>query len=125
MKKVMDPAGMIEVFAELMNAGDLEGLLALYEDDAVLAPAPGQRVIGKAQIRAALAEFLSLNGRITARNNYCMQAGDIALTQGAWTLTYAGPDGQQLEQSARSSEVMRQQADGSWLYAIDHAFTDD
>ncbi len=41
------------------NAGDLEGLVALYEPGGVLASATGQPAAGHDAIRAALRQFLA------------------------------------------------------------------
>ena len=116
---------MNAAFAGALNSGDVELLLALYEPDAVLVPFPGERAVGKAAIREALAGLLALNGRMTSQNNYCLRVGELALLQGQWRLTCTGEDGQTVEQTARSAEIVRQQADGSWLYVIDHPFGDD
>ncbi len=36
------PEAVIDRFAELISAGDVEGALALYEEDAVIVPEPGR-----------------------------------------------------------------------------------
>ena len=122
--KVMNPEDITAAFARAYNSGDVEKLLALYEEDAVLAIAPQQRAQGKAQIRAALLQSLSFGGHMEAVNRYCLRSGDIALVQGEWTL-YAEQDGTRLVLSARTAEVVRCQRDGSWLYVCDHAFGAD
>lgn len=123
--KVTEPQQMNAAFATAYNSGDIENLLALYEPNAVLVPQPGQRAVGLAAIRAALAGFLNLQGKMQSENVYCIRTGDIALLQASWKLSAIGADGQPLELSARTAEVVRQQPDGSWLYLIDHAFAND
>ena len=122
---VTRPEEMNTAFAQAYNSGRVEELLALYEPDALLAPAPGARARGLDEIREALVALVALRGRMTSVNAYCMQVGDLALLQGEWTLTATGPGGEPIEQSARSAEVVRRQPDGSWLYVIDHPFGDD
>jgi uncharacterized protein (TIGR02246 family) len=123
--KVMRPENMNAAFAEALNSGDIEKLVGLYEPDAILAPAPGQRAVGREAIRAALEGLLALRGRMESRNNYCMRSGDIALLQGEWVLRFTGPDHQPVEQRSRTAEVVRKQPDGSWLYVVDHPYIDD
>jgi uncharacterized protein (TIGR02246 family) len=113
-------------FQEAFNAGDLEGLMALYEPDAVLVPQPGAEPVRGAQaIRAALAGFLALKGRLELGTRHVLRHGDIALLRSAWRLKGTGPDGKPVEMAHGSAEVVRRQADGSWRYIIDHPFGSD
>jgi ketosteroid isomerase-like protein len=122
---VRKPEDMNGAFADAYNSGDVERLLALYEPGAVLAPQPSERAVGADEIRAAFVELLALQGEMTSKNNYCLQVGDLALLQGEWRLSFVGPSDVRIELSSRSAEVVRRQADGSWLYVIDHPFGDD
>ena len=112
-------------FAEAVNSGDLERMLALYEPEAVLAPRPGEQAHSLGEIRAALHELLSLGGEMESRNVWCIQVGELALLRGEWRLRGTAPDGSPLELASRTAEVVRRQPDGSWLYVIDHAFDAD
>ncbi len=116
---------MNAAFAAAVNSGDVENLVVLYEPDALLAPEPGKRARGHAEIRDALSHLLALGGTMESRNNYCMEVGDLALLQGEWTLVGTAPDGEPFEVTSRTAEVVRRQPDGSWLYVVDHAFADD
>lgn len=118
------PESIHQAFMAAFNAGDAARLLALYEPEASLMPAPGQVVIGRAAIGEALAGFLALNGRMTIETVRVIQAGDIALLHGAWILSGTGPDGSAIEMAGRNAEVVRRQADGSWMFAIDNPFGD-
>jgi ketosteroid isomerase-like protein len=48
-----EPEDLSDFFIERANAGDVEGLVALYEPDAVLAFPPGRVSAGHDEIRAA------------------------------------------------------------------------
>jgi uncharacterized protein (TIGR02246 family) len=122
---VTRPEDMNGAFAEAVSSGDVERVLALYEPEALLAPRPGERASGPDEIRAALDELLALEGTMSSRNVWCMQVDELALLQGEWHLSGTAPDGSPVELSSRTSEVVRRQADGSWLYVIDHAFGTD
>jgi ketosteroid isomerase-like protein len=116
---------MNAAFADAVNSGEIERLLALYEPDALLAPEPGRRARGHDEIREALLGLLALGGRMTSANAYCMQVDDLALLQGDWRFSATGPDGSPVELAGRSAEVVRRQGDGSWRYVIDHPFGSD
>jgi len=123
--KVMEPQNMNAAFEEAYNAGDIEPLMALYEQDAVMAPSPGKRAVGHFAIREVLLRLLAIKGRITCRNLYCIRVDRIALLQAEWKLAGIRPDGKPVDMSSRTAEVVRQQEDGSWRYIIDHAFASD
>jgi uncharacterized protein (TIGR02246 family) len=119
------PKDVQSQWAKAFNAGDLEGLMALYAPDACLVPQPGQPVQGHDAIREALRNFVSLGAKIEIDADYVLESKDTALLRGRWQLTGKGPDGQPLDMRGRSSEVVRRQPDGSWVYVIDHPYGAD
>ena len=120
------PVEVHTLFREAFNAGDLRGLMALYEPDAVLIPQPGaEPVRGARAIRAALRGFLALKGRVELQTKHVVEHGDIALLRAAWRLNGTGPDGAPVEMTHGSAEIVRRQPDGSWRYVIDHPFGSD
>ena len=112
--------GIYAEFAKCFNSGDLEGLLNLYEEDAVFVRGPGDHVSGRASIREALQGFLDTGGQISFRTRHAVQHGDIALLSNEYTLQGVDADGKSFTISGKTSEVLRRQADGRWLYIIDH-----
>tara|TARA_R110001592_G_scaffold363371_2_gene685879 strand:- start:17648 stop:18046 length:399 start_codon:yes stop_codon:yes gene_type:complete len=112
--------GIYAQFAKCFNARDMEGLLDLYEADAVFVRGPGDHVSGRASIREALQEFLNTGGQISFRTRHAVQCGDIALLGNEYTLQGTDADGEAFTMSGNTSEVLRRQADGRWLYVIDH-----
>ncbi len=106
-------------FANRLNAGDLDGLVALYEDVAVFEPGPGILVRGKTAIRRALEGLLTLEPTITSQVEQIMAADDLALVVNRWSLTGTGPDGEEVRRSGSSADVLRRQADGRWLVVVD------
>jgi uncharacterized protein (TIGR02246 family) len=119
------PQDVQSQWAKAFNAGDLEGLMALYATDACLVPQPGQPVHGHNAIRNALQGFLSLGAKIKMDAEYVLETKDTALLRGRWQLTGKAPDGQPLDMHGRSSEVVRRQPDGGWVYIIDHPYGAD
>ena len=53
------PEDLTRLFVERANAGDADGIAALYEEDAVMAYPPGQTTVGRAAIQALWEEVLS------------------------------------------------------------------
>jgi enoyl-CoA hydratase len=116
---VSDPAELPQLFAERASAGDIEGLMALYEDTATLVGPGGVAVAGKQAIRERLEQLLAMTPRITPTHSRTMVAGDIALMSGDWQLRLGPGEGGEASFESSSTEVARRQHDGSWLYVID------
>ena len=100
-----------------VNNQDLDGLVALYAPDAAMVLPDGSTVTGTEAIREQWAGLLAMKGRMTLRSRYAIEAGDLAILSNEWTFT-AG----ELTMGATTAEVARRQADGGWLYVIDHPF---
>lgn|ERR671910_33862 len=113
------PEALMRCFTDRLNAGDLDGLVGLYEPTAVFEPQPGIVVHGHAEIRQALEELLATDPRITAETVEVLQAEDVALVINEWAMTGTAPDGSQVRQGGRSADVVRQQPDGRWLVVVD------
>ena len=116
------PEEMPRLWAETFVAGDLDALVALYEADATLVAQPGEVVTGVEAIREVLRAFLATKPSFNLEVRKVLQAGDIALSFADWTLVGTGPDGEPIEMSAQTSDVLRRQADGTWRFAIDNPY---
>lgn len=113
------PAEIDVIFERELNAGNLEGLLALYEPSATFAVEPGKNVAGTDAIREALDGFLKLGPTIKLQSRVLGDTGDVAMVSSKWNLTGSGPDGRALNLSGESLEVVRKQPDGTWKFIID------
>ena len=107
-------------FAKYFNARDLEGLLGLYEEDAVFVRGPEDYVSGHESIGEALQASFDTGGKISFKVRHAVQHGDIALLSNEYTLEGVDAAGESFVMTGKTSEVLRQQADGRWLYIIDH-----
>jgi uncharacterized protein (TIGR02246 family) len=114
------PEALMRTFSDRVHAGDLDGLVALYEPAAVFEPQPGVVVEGHEAIRQALAELLALRPTMVAETVEVLQADDVALVINEWTMTGTAPDGSEVRQGGRSADVVRRQPGGGWLVLIDH-----
>jgi ketosteroid isomerase-like protein len=93
--------------------------VALYEPAAVFEPQPGVVVEGRQAIRQALAEVLALRPTMVAETVEVLQGDDVALVINEWTMTGTAPDGSEVRQGGRSSDVVRRQPGGEWLVLVD------
>ena len=110
------------LFAEALNAGNLNALAALYEPQATLMPSPGKIVNGTAAIKESLLNFIAGKPNMSISSRVVAQAGDMAVTSAKWELSMTGPDGKPAQMTGQSIEVVRRHPDGRWLYVIDLPF---
>ena len=102
------PEDLSRLFVERANAGDVDGLVALYEPDAVLAFPPGQVITGSHAIRQAYERLLADRPTFTAGDQQpALCHGDLALTS------------TRLVGGGATVEVGRHEPDGTWLWVID------
>lgn len=122
---VHDPEELTHLFAKRASAGDLEGLVALYEADATLVGPDGELATGEGAIRKLLGTLLAAAPQITPTGGQeTMIGGDVALMSNRWQMTLGKGDGAPVIEGA-STEVARRQADGGWLYVIDQPVIDN
>jgi len=110
------PEHVSERLVSLLNTGDIDAVLALYEDDAVFADLGGS-VRGLEAIGEAHREFFESGYVLSLNHPAVFESGDIALVHWSWTVTR--PDGSPIE--GVSAEVLRRQPDGQWKYVIDNS----
>ena len=102
------PNDLERLFVERANAGDLEGLLSLYEPNAVVADGRGRIAVGREQIRSFLRDFLAERPRLDSSVQAApLCSGDIALTS-----SRAG-------NGDLTAEIARRQVDGTWRWVVD------
>ncbi|MBF6230602.1 nuclear transport factor 2 family protein [Nocardia farcinica] len=113
------PEELATLFTRYFNAGDLDGLLSLYEPGAVLFPMPGERRTGLDAIRESLRGMLDSGARIELTVRGVHVAGELALIANDSVLTGAGPDGTLV---STTTEIARRGSDGSWRYVLDDPY---
>jgi ketosteroid isomerase-like protein len=102
------PEDLSRLIVERPNAGDVDGLVALYEPDAVLALPDGQIATGSDEIRRAHERLVADRPKFEpGTQRPTVRSGDLALTSS------------RLANGAVTVEVARRQPDRTWLWVID------
>ena len=110
-----------ELFVERFNAQDADGCVELYEQNAVILPPGAPEVVsGHAAIRGVLDGILSLRAKMDNTIVRVIERQDIAILYSRWTVSGTGPDGTAVTLGGTTSDVVRRQQDGRWLFAIDN-----
>jgi ketosteroid isomerase-like protein len=108
-ERAVEPEELARLFVERANAGDAEGLAALYEPDAVLAYPPGQMTVGREAIRAVYERFVAMAPRLEREEPL------LTLRMGNLALTSTRPR----DDAGARAQVARRQPDGTWLRVLD------
>lgn len=107
-KSAQEPNDLERFFVERANAGDVEGLVALYEPNAVVAHNDGRVATGLIEIREMFFAFLADRPQPhSSTQAEALRSGDLALTSS------------RLSNGDITAEVARRQPDGSWLWVVD------
>lgn len=108
-ERAMKPEELTRMFVERANAGDADGIAALYEEHAVMAYPPGQLTVGRDAIRDLWEKLLADRPRFEPEPPLpTLVSGDIALTS-------TPPK----DRAGARAQVVRRQPDGSWLRLLD------
>jgi hypothetical protein len=108
-----DPQDLERLLVVRQNEGDVEGMVALFEPEAVIDAAEGDKVEarlirGHAAIRAFFVELCASGRKFRmGRQAPAVVNGDLALT------------GTRMADGKMTAEVARRQSDGTWLWTID------
>ena len=86
---------------------------------------PGASAHGLPGVREALAGFIAMKGTLDLKVTRVLEASDLALVTTVWSFTGTGPDGEPVKLAAKSADVLRRQADGSWRFVIDNPWGTD
>ena len=110
----------IEKMVNAFHKKDIPGILATYEENAIVMFEPQKPVSGKENLRTIFTQFSAMNPIYTFSGHEIYISGDIATHIAPWTMTGQMPDGTKIEQSGLSIAVLRKQSDGTWLMIQDN-----
>ena len=107
-KPAKEPNDLERFFVERANAGDVEGLVALYESNATVACGDSEVLVGLDQIRKFFINFLASRPQLTPS----IQAPALCSDNLALTSSRLG-------NGDITAEIARRQPDGNWLWVVD------
>lgn len=110
----------IEKMVSAFESKNIDGVLATYEDNAIVMFEPQKPVQGKEKLRSVFTQFVGMNPKYTFSGHEVYISEDIATHIAPWTMVGQMPDGTKIEQSGLSVAILRKQADGNWLMIQDN-----
>jgi len=107
-KPARDPQDLARLLVSREQAGNAQGMAALYEPDAVLDIGDGQLACGRDAIRKYYAKLVAEGRKFDLGDQLpALVNGDLALTS------------TRLPNGTVTAEIARRQGDGTWLWVID------
>ncbi|MGH7464934.1 MAG: YybH family protein, partial [Longimicrobiales bacterium] len=100
------------------RTGNWTEVASLYSEDAVLMPPNAEAEDGRDAVREHLTGFPPLQA-IDFERVHIDGSGDLAYVQGRYTMTFAMPDGQTMEDRGKYIEIWERQDDGQWRITRD------
>lgn len=122
MSAAQKPEDCSRLFAGCLNAADVEGVLALYEERGCYVLRDGVAT-GAAAIRPVVEGLIASGSRLACNMKRVVRAGEgLALLYNDWRLTVGGDDDLSIERSGKALGLVRRQADGTWRFVIDDPY---
>ena len=112
------PEDWPRLFEQYLNAGDLNGVVALYEPDACFVAQSGDIVAGREQIRPVLAAMISCETHLHSQVIRAVTLADVALLYTDFEGTALSALGKRVDIQSRAIEILRRQADGTWKLIV-------
>lgn len=108
------PQDWPHLFSERLHAGDLDGILALYEPDARFVAPSGEILFGHDQMRSILTRLIDTKTRMQGQVIKEVIAGGIAVLYTDFQGTMVDTSGKMVQIDSKAIEVLRRQPDGTW-----------
>jgi ketosteroid isomerase-like protein len=115
---VIDPTAFPHDFETALNKGDLDGIVALYDENAVLHVQTGEIHSGPAAVRAEMEQLIASQANITNTLRHTFRHGDIALIVVDYVLHLTTPDGSPVVITGTATNVIQDQAEKGWRMII-------
>jgi uncharacterized protein (TIGR02246 family) len=118
--RIVDPARLPFAYADALNAGDADAVLALFHQDATMRTFTGEVLSDREALRAETVHSIAAQARLTNKPRVTQTGGDTALIIVDWNLEATLPDGTRISPAGTTTAVARRSADGSWRFAVLH-----
>ena len=102
-------------------AGDIEGTVSYYAEDATFLPTNAPAAVGKQAIRPLWAAMLVPGVSVSWQVNKVevARSGDLAYLVGVYQVNAKDPRGNPMNDTGKLVEVWKKQADGNWKVVAD------
>lgn len=120
----MTPEDSSRILVHAIENGDIDTVVSLYEEEAILFSKSGRALQGKAAIRDNNLALIALKPTFDIAFIAATVSADdqLATNRMKATLSWQTEEGEEKQASVDTLEVLRKQDDGSWRYVIDDPY---
>jgi len=111
------PEEICGLFQRFIAEGDIDGVLGIYDLEAVFLKESRETTQGREGLRQVLAPVAEAKTRFDFEVKQIVQTDGIALMHTQWKMSGAQP------RTTHAIEVARRQTDGTWRWLIGDPFT--
>jgi ketosteroid isomerase-like protein len=115
---VTDPTAFPRDFENALNEGDLERIVGLYDENAVLHVQTGDIHSGATAVRTEMHQLIVSQATITNTLRHTFQHDDIALIVVDYVLRLTAPDGNPVTITGTATNVIQNHPEKGWLMII-------
>lgn len=108
------PEDWPSAFEQNLNAGDLDAVMTLYEQNARFVVRSGETIVGRHRIRDVVAGLIKAKTKMKSRVVKAITLDNVALLYTDFQGTTVNASGTTIEVRSNAIEVLRQQPDGTW-----------
>jgi ketosteroid isomerase-like protein len=113
------PEDAVELVAQVFSDGDIEAVLAQYEDAAQLLPGAWPPDADYDDLPGTVHRLMALRLPLTVQIRAVLQAPGLALVVCDRRIAGTGPDCEPVQLSGHGATAVRPQPDGTWRIAAD------
>lgn len=115
--KAMRPRDIADCVGTFLKQGDIEGIVDLFHPECrIVFPKGADPQIGRDAVRRIFTPFVAAQPSLISNVTGELIAGDTALLTAEWRIE---DDHGAVLDHGESTEVAKQNADGSWVYFLD------
>jgi uncharacterized protein (TIGR02246 family) len=122
MMPINTPSAVIHTLINAVRDCDVDAVVELFAEDAVLAVYPGSTGQGKPSIRSFFQGLFKMNPKIRYEFKDFIEAGDLALFTAKWTILSDVSQRLPVARTNYQAIVLQKQPDGNWLIVVDNPF---
>ena len=111
---VRHPEDWPRAFVKCLNAGDIDGVLGLYESHAQFITPTRDVIKGRERIRAFIERLITGHAEMECEVVQCLVMDDVAQLYTDFSGTVQDEHGRSRTMRDHAIEVLRRQADGGW-----------
>lgn len=116
------PEHAVELLDSAFNNNDIEAVVSLYEDEAIVVTEPGITARGRAELRNFFERAMSSGASARQLKTHVLEADGVALFLSRWILEYKESSGEISSREFVATTVFREQPGGGWKALIDNPF---